>query len=77
MLYLDCERDKQPSSAKKGDGQMTRKHFQAIADAIQKAAKDKNTLHKDILVAELCQFFAQENINFSSTRFIKACEGVE
>ena len=62
---------------------MTRKDYQAIADAIREVYEDYSgdgvaiqyQAHETLnyTLARLCQVFAQDNPRFSADKFVKAC----
>ena len=61
---------------------MTRKHFQAVADAIKANSIDIDGvdayrtawfINRDLLVNDLCSIFSTLNPNFNKQKFIDAC----
>lgn len=53
---------------------MSRKNFEAIAKAINEASECDNTEELlSVLFMELSRHFSDENPNFDSSRFAKAC----
>lgn len=53
---------------------MSRKNFEAIAEAINKASECDNTEELlTVLFLELSMHFLEENSQFDSERFAKAC----
>ena len=57
---------------------MTRKHFKAIANAINYNSiytnnSTRRIIKKDMLINELCAMFKLQNKNFDENKFKEAC----
>ena len=54
---------------------MTRKHFEEIAEIIKDNTMNDTQpiINKDTFIDDLCTLFKQDNSNFSTLRFIDAC----
>lgn len=58
---------------------MTKKDFEAIADAIRLATSEANPalVHKATLKETLCRYFSERNPRFNAGRFSEACYAKE
>ena len=55
---------------------MTRKHFKEIAEIVKQNTMNDTQpiINKDTFIDDLCTLFKQDNNNFSTSKFIDACD---